>query len=81
MQSVTTTEITAGKRTDTPAVVCRERHQNQELLLSTAQSPETIYPVCTGSHSADCTAAVFGHPNQEERSAYLTADLHYTMKA
>ena len=52
-----TTRSTAGKRTDCPAVVCGERNQDQEFLLPAAQSPGTVYPVCTRRRSADCTAA------------------------
>ena len=42
-----TARSTAGKRIDRPAVVCGERHQDQELLLPAVQSPGTVYPVCT----------------------------------
>ena len=52
-----TTRSTAGKRTDRPAVVRGERNQDQEFLLPAAQSPGTVYPVCTGSRPADGTAA------------------------
>ena len=34
-----------------------ERNQDQEFLLPAAQSPGTVYPVCTGSRPADGTAA------------------------
>ena len=40
-----------------PAMVCRKRHQDQELLLSASQSPGTVYLICTDSRSVDCTTA------------------------